>query len=168
MEIVARDRGGGYAGGRPGVACRPRGRGRQAIPSGPARAQVGDAGEEDDGEKRAPWYRVVEGKYKGHQKRGSCEEKCQKLGGSGSDERKHGQREANERKYEKSDYDGALNPRIVVVHRHCIAGALSLAEALEFIHGALHILAGSVGGGADALDAEAEIVRVRGAHDGFF
>src|SRR5271154_6867009 len=49
-----------------------------------------------------------------------------------------------------------------------LAGSLVLAEALELVHGAFHILARGVGGGADALNAEVEIVRVRGAQQGFF
>src|ERR1700740_456724 len=44
----------------------------------------------------------------------------------------------------------------------------AVAEALEFAHGAFHFLAGGVGGGTDALDTEAEIVRVGGAHESFF
>ena len=47
-------------------------------------------------------------------------------------------------------------------------GRLVFAEALEFVHGAFHILAGGIGGGTDTLNAEVEIVRVRGAQQGFF
>jgi hypothetical protein len=42
------------------------------------------------------------------------------------------------------------------------------AGAFEFVHGALHLFAGGVGGRADALDAEAEVIWVRGAHKSFF
>jgi hypothetical protein len=45
---------------------------------------------------------------------------------------------------------------------------LAAAGAVEFGHGAFHFLASGVGGGTDSLNAEAEIVRVRSAHDGFF
>jgi hypothetical protein len=37
---------------------------------------------------------------------------------------------------------------------------LVFSEALELVHGALHVLAGGVGGGANPLDAKVEIVRV--------
>src|SRR6185437_3798984 len=44
---------------------------------------------------------------------------------------------------------------------------LALAEAVKFGHRAFHFLAGGIGGGADALDAKVEVVRIRGAHEGF-
>src|SRR5271170_7026040 len=40
--------------------------------------------------------------------------------------------------------------------------------AVEFGHGAFHIFAGGIGAGADALDAQTEIVRIAGAQNGFF
>src|SRR6202167_825360 len=40
--------------------------------------------------------------------------------------------------------------------------------AVEFGHGAFHIFAGGVGAGADALDAQPEIVRIARAQNGFF
>src|SRR3984893_10549046 len=49
-----------------------------------------------------------------------------------------------------------------------VLSRLPLAKAFKFVHGALHILASRVSRGADALDAEAEVVRVRGAQDRFF
>src|SRR6202050_404749 len=39
---------------------------------------------------------------------------------------------------------------------------------VEFGHGAFHIFAGGVGAGADALDAQPEIVRIARAQNGFF
>src|SRR5713101_7417664 len=49
-----------------------------------------------------------------------------------------------------------------------IISKLSLAEALELGHGAFHFLASSIGGGPDALDAQAEVVRVGCTHESFF
>src|SRR5271156_4502217 len=40
--------------------------------------------------------------------------------------------------------------------------------AVEFGHGAFHIFAGGIGAGADALDAETEIVRIARAQNGLF
>src|SRR5580704_1017454 len=40
--------------------------------------------------------------------------------------------------------------------------------AVEFGHGAFHIFAGGIGAGADALDAQPEIVRIARAQNGFF
>src|SRR5580700_4726107 len=40
--------------------------------------------------------------------------------------------------------------------------------AVEFGHGAFHVFAGGIGAGADALDAETEIVRIARAQNGFF
>src|ERR1700685_1133164 len=45
---------------------------------------------------------------------------------------------------------------------------LSVAEAVEFRHGAFHFFASGVGRGADTLNAEAEVVRVGSAHESFF
>src|SRR5579863_9661066 len=42
-----------------------------------------------------------------------------------------------------------------------------MAEALEFGHGTLHLLAGGVGGGANTLHAESEVVRIRRAQERF-
>src|ERR1700676_2687310 len=45
---------------------------------------------------------------------------------------------------------------------------LSVAEALELGHGAFHFLSSLIGGGAGALRAQAEVVRVGSAHESFF
>jgi hypothetical protein len=50
----------------------------------------------------------------------------------------------------------------------CVALATRGVGVVEFGHGAFHIFAGGIGAGADALDAQPEIVRIGSAQDGFF
>src|SRR3984957_15586211 len=56
-------------------------------------------------------------------------------------------------------------PSLPAQRRILGAGA---AGAVEFGHGAFHVLARGIGGGADTLDAETEIVRIRSAQNRFF
>src|SRR5580693_9512320 len=55
-------------------------------------------------------------------------------------------------------------PSLPAQRRILGAGA---AGAVEFGHGAFHVLARGIGGGADTLDAKTEIVRVAGAQNCF-
>src|SRR5580700_421772 len=48
------------------------------------------------------------------------------------------------------------------------SAVLAAAEAVEFGHGAFHFFASGVCGGANTLNAEAEVVRIRSAHESFF
>src|SRR5271167_4344658 len=66
-----------------------------------------------------------------------------------------------------SNTENTMKARTKITARASIS-ALSVAEALELGHGAFHFLASLVGGGADALDAQAEVVRVGCAHESFF
>src|SRR6267142_1604935 len=61
----------------------------------------------------------------------------------------------------------AINGNVLTDQESHAAAALFASEALEVGHLAFHLFAGGVGGGAYALNAQLELVRVGGARKGF-